>query len=67
MAIMFGLIGLFLTVPLHIIYCAMPQKKGFVDGFKEGYTSQECPYCKMTINENATKCPHCRSDLLETI
>lgn len=24
---------------------------------------KECPYCKMTINNNAVKCPHCTSDL----
>lgn len=26
-------------------------------------TTKECPYCFSTININATKCPHCTSDL----
>ena len=26
-------------------------------------TTKECPYCKSTININATKCPHCTSEL----
>lgn len=63
MALMFGVIGLFFTIPLHLIYCAMPGRKGFINSFKEGYTSKECPYCKMNINEEATKCPHCQSSI----
>lgn len=26
-------------------------------------TEKECPYCKSTININATRCPHCTSEL----
>lgn len=26
-------------------------------------TTKTCPYCKSTIDINATKCPHCTSDL----
>lgn len=26
-----------------------------------------CPYCFSEINYNATKCPHCTSDLVETV
>ena|SRR5690348_7142665 len=26
-------------------------------------TTKECPYCKSTININATRCPNCTSDL----
>ena len=26
-------------------------------------TEKECPYCKSTININATKCPHCTSEV----
>lgn len=26
-------------------------------------TTKECPYCKSTININATRCPHCTSEL----
>ena len=26
-------------------------------------TEKECPYCKSVININATRCPHCTSEL----
>lgn len=29
----------------------------------EVVTTKECPYCKSTININATKCPHCTSEV----
>ena len=29
----------------------------------EASTTKECPFCKSTISINATKCPHCTSDL----
>jgi len=29
----------------------------------EEATTKECPYCFSTININATKCPHCTSEL----
>lgn len=29
--------------------------------------SKICPYCFSEINYNATKCPHCTSDLVETV
>jgi large conductance mechanosensitive channel len=27
--------------------------------------SKQCPYCKMSINASATRCPHCTSELKE--
>ncbi len=30
---------------------------------EEVATTKECPYCKSEINIEATKCPHCTSDL----
>ena len=30
---------------------------------EEAKTTKICPYCKMEINIEATKCPHCTSDL----
>ena len=29
----------------------------------EEVTTKECPYCKSTININATRCPNCTSEL----
>ena len=30
---------------------------------KKAVTTRACPYCKMTVDMTATKCPHCCSDL----
>lgn len=30
---------------------------------EEAATTKECPYCKSEINIEATKCPHCTSDV----
>ena len=26
-------------------------------------TTKECPFCKSQINKDATKCPHCTSEV----
>jgi len=31
---------------------------------EEAPTTKECPYCKETISVEATKCPHCTSNLM---
>ncbi len=31
---------------------------------KKAVTTRTCPYCKMTVNMTATKCPHCCSELV---
>lgn len=33
------------------------------DAEEEAPTTKECPYCKSEINIEATKCPHCTSDV----
>ena len=30
---------------------------------EEAVTTKECPYCKSEIHKDATKCPHCASDV----
>ncbi len=38
-------------------------KKQTVEETPAPVTEKECPYCKSTININATRCPHCTSEL----
>lgn len=38
----------------------MGQKKKVIEGAP---TTKECPYCKSTIDINATRCPNCTSEL----
>jgi hypothetical protein len=78
-AIMFGFIGLFLTIPLHLIYSAASKKPaqfredgkkknsgllgGLVDGLEVELSMRDCPYCTKKINKAATKCPYCQSEV----
>lgn len=38
-------------------------KKQVVEEKTAPVTEKECPYCKSVININATRCPHCTSEL----
>lgn len=41
-----------------------PRKKKEVQNVEIApVTEKECPYCKSTININATRCPHCTSEI----
>lgn len=58
----------FLLVAL-VIFCmvkAIAKAKGFVvhdDGKEPEPTTKKCPYCKTEIAIDATRCPHCTSEL----
>lgn len=41
----------------------VPRKKKVVA--PEPVTTKECPFCKLTIHIDATRCPHCTSELEE--
>lgn len=56
LAILFGIVGLVVTIPLHIIYAAIP-KKNVWDNWKP---TKQCPYCKQKIDKTASKCPYCQ-------
>ena len=64
--------GNFITAVLNFLIVALvifivfkkllaPRKKKEVTPVAP--TEKECPYCKSTININATRCPHCTSEL----
>jgi len=73
-ALIFGFVGLFLTIPLHLIYSAANRPKGpredgkrrtggilggVVDDIVVGCKMANCPYCKERILKDAVKCKHC--------
>lgn len=57
-AFLFGIIGLFLTIPLHLVYAAAkgPKKK------RTG-PQKQCSYCKELVLKKAIVCKHCGRDL----
>lgn len=66
-AFAFGFIFLIITIPLHIIYAAVNKpvtnqgtksKNPDMGGSNDVFI--ECPFCKMKIDKDATKCPHCQ-------
>jgi hypothetical protein len=79
LAIAFGLIGLFLTIPLHLIYAAASKRTpqiredgkkkntGILGEFKDNaeinLNMRDCPYCLKKVMKAATRCPHCQSDI----
>ena len=77
-AIAFGIVGLFITIPLHLIYIAAKKPVGLrADGKKQSgglfggimddvlitYKMRDCPYCKGKVMKEASKCPHCHSEI----
>ena len=62
MALLFGVFGLFITIPLHLIFLAMSKsnKYGF---FEQRYNNFiDCPDCGQSIREDAPKCPYCNTN-----
>ena len=64
--------GNFITAVINFLIVALVIfivfKKIFVSHKKveeapKAPTEKECPYCKTSININATRCPHCTSEL----
>ena len=55
----FLLIALVIFVLIKVINKLAPKK----EEIKAPVTTKECPYCKQTISLEATRCPHCTSEL----
>jgi uncharacterized paraquat-inducible protein A len=49
---------LFITIPAHLIYA------GMIGNRPDTYRHVECKWCKESVHEDATVCPHCRHDLV---
>lgn len=52
-----------LTIFIIMKKILVPRKKK--DATPEPITTKECPFCKSTIHIDATRCPHCTSELQE--
>ena len=74
LAILFGVVWLVITVPLHLIYIAIKKPKtlrpdgkprtgglfgGLIDDIVISSKMRDCPFCLMKIDKKAAKCPHC--------
>jgi len=75
LALAFGIVGLVITIPLHIIYTAASQPKGtrpdgkrqtggwfgpLIDDIIISAKMTNCPFCKAKIDKKASKCPYCQ-------
>lgn len=58
-AILFALVGLFVTIPLHIIYAVV--RRGSRQ--QDTRTRVACPMCKELVLEGARLCKHCGATL----
>jgi len=65
LAVLFGLIGLFITIPLHIIYSVVSGNNKSVK--KTTQKTRVCPYCKEEVIKEALICKHCGKDLAKYI
>ena len=58
-AVLFGLWGLIITIPLHLIYLSVKKPSGLTALIE--YTS--CPKCGEQVKRVAVLCKHCGSDI----
>jgi hypothetical protein len=57
-ALLFGAVALFVTIPLHLIYAATRSRK--VDpAAPSGRTHTHCPDCREFVLRDAIVCKHC--------
>ena len=57
----FGFIGLIITIPLHIIYCAVKANKPTEE------KDVVCPLCDRMISPDSVSCKYCDADLRKCI
>ncbi len=53
----------FLIIAAVVFMLVKILSKMLVKKEEEAVTTRECPFCKETVSIEATKCPHCTSDL----
>ena len=62
-ALLFGAILLFVTIPAHLIYIAMKSKKRDPNA-PTPWSHVRCPDCKELVLKEATVCKHCGCKLV---
>lgn len=66
LAIMFGLVALVITVPLHLIYGAVRNRRQPASASADApspFTHVRCTECKEFVLGEAVKCKHCGATL----
>ena len=55
--------GVFLNTCLDFLIVAFKQVNRLMPKKEAAPAPRTCPYCKETVADDATKCPHCTSDI----
>lgn len=71
-ALLFGAIGLIITIPLHLIYGAVsssrrsgdPNRRSGEPDAPRPDTHRRCPECRELVRADASRCKHCGIGLL---
>lgn len=58
LALVFGVAGLLITIPLHLIYSAA-SKRSPTEPPPTAKTHVRCPACHELVRREAVKCKHC--------
>ena len=64
LALIFGMVLLFITIPLHLIYCAASSKPAPDPNRPNWRTHVICPTCRELVRSEAHICVHCRQGLV---
>jgi uncharacterized paraquat-inducible protein A len=60
--LLFGAVGLIISIPLHLIYSAILSRRSS-DERPTRRTHVRCPDCKELVRKDATRCKHCGTSL----
>ena len=62
-ALLFGAVLLFITIPAHLIYAAVRSRSGREER-PNRWTHVRCPDCKELVRKEANVCKHCGCKLV---
>lgn len=65
-AVLFGVVWLMLTIPLHLIYAVLKKKPAAKEHDPEPTpeTHVRCPDCRELVRADARRCKHCGTSLV---
>lgn len=63
-AVLFGMVLLVVTIPMHLIYAAVKSKAKPQGSTTSPLTHVRCPDCKELVHAEAVKCKHCGAVLI---